>query len=100
MAWTKQDLEWKVLPVGKINGSAKSPLGEAIKALALFESKWNEAKKHLPDVFDGKQFPALPSGRVPRFSLKMGQDGEAILKVAAAEPSKGSAKAEGDKFSW
>lgn len=95
MAWTKQDLEWKVFPVGEVNGNAKGPLGEAIKALSLFETKWAEAKKVLPSAL-----PKAPDGKVIRFSLKLDQDGEPILKVAAAEPSKGSAKAATGKFSW
>lgn len=96
MAWTKQDLDWKVIPVAAIKGAGKSPLGEAIKALALFESKWAEAKKHLPG-----DLPSLPAGKVARFSLRLDQDGEPILKAAAADAGKNSSKAAvGDKFSW
>jgi hypothetical protein len=97
MAWTKQNLEWKTIPASKY-GPAKAAIGEAAKALALADEKVRAARKLLEPQFDGKNLPKVPSGLVARISIKIGSDGEAIVKAAAAEPSR--AGTTGGEFSW
>jgi hypothetical protein len=97
MAWTKQNLKWNTVNLAKVNGAAKTAIGEAGKALTLSDEKVIAARKLLLPLFDGKTFPKCPEGKVVRLSIKLDRNNEISVKAAAADATESS---ESEAFEW